>query len=229
MAEDNSRLQSSSEPIGHCEGGFTINLKVAKKVNVVVVGGGTAGCVAALSARRNGADVLLIERESYLGGNLTSGLGDIGIKGYRAGTPGNPVIVKGIGMEIFTRLQQLMGAPPTDKVLPGNPDYLAPKFDPAVLAHLLDDMMQESNVGVLFNTVAFDTVVQNNTLKGVAVANKSGGQAIIADVVIDCSADGDIAAAAGAPFEQGRTADGRHHGASIVLLIGGIDTDRFID
>ena len=43
------------------------NLNIAKKKDVVVVGGGPAGCAAALSARRNGADTLLIERESYLG------------------------------------------------------------------------------------------------------------------------------------------------------------------
>ena len=46
--------------------------KVQKK-DVVVVGGGPAGCLAALSARRNGANTLLIERESYLGGMITGG------------------------------------------------------------------------------------------------------------------------------------------------------------
>ena len=51
------------------EDNFSVNLKVSKKKGVVVVGAGPAGCLAALSARRNGADVLLIERESYLGGS----------------------------------------------------------------------------------------------------------------------------------------------------------------
>ena len=189
----------------------------------MVVGGGPAGCAAALSARRNGADVLLIERESYLGGNLTNGLGDIGIKGYRAGTQGNPTIVKGIGSEIYKRLQERGGTFPTGEVLPGDPNYLAPKYDPNIMIHLLDEMMEESNVQVLFNTVAFDTVMENNTVKGVAIANKSGGQVVLADVVIDASADGDMAAAAGAPFVQGRTKDGRHHGGSMSMLIGGID------
>jgi hypothetical protein len=212
-----------------CENTYSFKLKAAKKVNVVVVGGGPAGCGAALSARRNGAEVLLIERGSYLGGNLTNGLGDIGIKGYRAGTPGNPSLVKGIGIEIFKRLQAAGGAFPSEKVLPGDPDYLVPKFDPGTMMHLLDEMMEESNVQVLFDTVAFDAVVENNIIKGVTIANKSGGQVVLADRVIDASADADIAAAAGAPFMQGRTQDGRHHGCSMGMVIGGLDLARFVD
>lgn len=200
------------------------NLKVAKKKNVVVVGGGPSGCAAALSARRNGADTLLIERESYLGGMMTGGgIGGININGYRAGVKGNPIVVRGIGMEIFERLQKEGGA------LPGDTIYPRQVTDPMIMVHLLDEMMEESNVEVLFNTIAFDVIVENNAVKGVAIANKSGGQVVLADRVIDASADGDIAAAAGAPYVFGRPKDGRYHGGSMDMQIGGIDIDRFID
>jgi hypothetical protein len=203
---------------------FTTNLKVAKKVDVVAVGAGPAGCAAALSARRNGAKTLLIERESYLGGMMTGGgIGGIGINGYRAGVKGNPIVVKGIGMEIFERLQAAGGA------LPGDPVYPRQMIDPSITIHVLDQMMEESNVEVLFNTIAFDVIMENNVLKGVAIANKSGGQVVLADRVIDASADADIAAAAGAPFVFGRPQDGRYHGGSMDMQIGGIDTDRFLD
>ncbi len=202
--------------------GFSARLKVAKKKDVVVVGSGPGGVLAALSARRNGADVLLIERESYLGGMMTGGgIGGIGINGYTAATEGNPVVVKGISMEILKRLQEAGGAPP------GEP-MTRPPIDPAVLIHLLDEMMMESNIEVLFNTIAFDAVMENNVVKGVAIANKSGGQVVLADVVVDASADADIAAAAGAPFVVGRPQDGRHHGGSMDLVIGGIDVARFV-
>ncbi|OGO39005.1 MAG: hypothetical protein A2147_08065 [Chloroflexi bacterium RBG_16_57_8] len=207
---------------GTTESGFSAKLKVAKKKDVVVVGAGPAGCIAALSARRNGADTLLIERESYLGGMMTGGgIGGIGINGYTAAVEGNPIVVKGISLELLKRLQAAGGAPPGDPVT-------RPPIDPAVLMHLLDELMQESNVEVLFNTFAFDAVVEDNVVKGVAVANKSGGQVILADVVIDASADADIVAASGAPFVRGRTKDGRYHGGSLDMQIGGIDVDRFI-
>ena len=203
---------------------FTAKLRAAKEYDVVVVGAGPAGCAAALSARRNGAKTLLIERESYLGGMLTGGgIGGIWINGYRAGVPGNPVVVKGIGQEIFNRLQEAGGA------LPGDTIYPRQVIDPAVTIHVLDEMMAESNIEVLFNTVAFDAVIENNTIKGVAVANKSGGQVILARRVVDASADADIAAAAGVPFTFGRPQDGRYHGGSLDMQIGGIDIDRFID
>src|SRR3989304_9032957 len=87
--------------------GFSANLKVAKKKDVVVVGSGPGGVLAALSARRNGADVLLLERESYLGGMMTGGgIGGIGINGYTAPTEGNPIVVRGISLEILRRLQE---------------------------------------------------------------------------------------------------------------------------
>ena len=211
---------SMNESNGEC---FSAKLKTAKKKDVVVVGAGPAGCAAALSARRNGADTLLIERESYLGGMMTGGgIGGIGIDGYLAGTEGKPVVVKGISMEILKRLQEARGASTEEVRL----RYL---IDPTMMVHLLDEMMEESNVEVLFNTIAFDTVIENNVVKGVAIANKSGGQIIPADVIIDASADADISAAAGVPFEFGRARDGRYHGGALDIEIGGIDVDRFIN
>ena len=52
---------------------YSCEFPVTRKKEVVVLGGGPAGCLAALAARRNGADTLLIERASFLGGMLTGG------------------------------------------------------------------------------------------------------------------------------------------------------------
>jgi NADPH-dependent 2,4-dienoyl-CoA reductase/sulfur reductase-like enzyme len=56
------------------ENKFSAKLKVSKKKDVVVIGGGPASCLAAIAARRNGADTLLIEKEGYPGGNMTGTL-----------------------------------------------------------------------------------------------------------------------------------------------------------
>ena len=78
-------------------------------------------------------------------------------------------------------------------------------------------MMEESRVELLYNTFAFNAVVENDAVKGVAIANKSGGQVVLADVVVDASGDADITAAAGAPFEMGRKEDGRYYGGSLLM------------
>src|SRR3972149_50311 len=101
------------------------------------------------------------------------GIGGIGINGYTAAVEGNPLVVKGISLELFERLQSAGGAPAGEPIT-------RPPIDPAVPIHLLDEMMTESNVDVLLGTFAFDAVVENNVAKGVAVANKSGGQVILA-------------------------------------------------
>ena len=48
------------------------------KTDIVVIGGGPGGLAAAVTAARNGAKVLLAERNGYLGGQLGSGLPFLG-------------------------------------------------------------------------------------------------------------------------------------------------------
>jgi hypothetical protein len=129
-------------------------------------------------------------------------------------------------LEICTKLQEAGGT--IDQGHIGDPSTRE-NYDPEVMIKVLDEMMEESNVDVLFNTIAFDAVVEDNAVKGVAISNKSGGQVILANVVVDASGDADIAAAAGAPFEYGRKEDGRLHGGSMLMDIGGIDIDRYIE
>ena len=43
-------------------------------------------------------------------------------------------------------------------------------------------------------------MLDGSRVTGVVVESKSGRQAIAADIVIDCTGDGDVAAGAGAPF-----------------------------
>jgi hypothetical protein len=208
---------------------FMAPLKAAGEYDAIVIGSGPSGCIAAISAARNGAKTLLIEREGYLGGMMTGGsINGIGINGYifrdSAAFDGGPrpYVVEGIALEVYKRLQVAGGA------LPGKPQTRGP-IDSMILIHVLDEMMEEAGVTVLFNTIAFDAVVQDNVIKGIAVSNKSGGQIYYAKTIIDCSADGDVAYAAGCEYEHGRPEDKRSHGGSLDVQFGGIDVDKFLD
>ena len=137
-----------------------------------------------------------------------------------------PLLVNGISLEIITRLQREGGT--IDQGHIGDPSTRE-NFDSEMMVHVLDEMMEESQVDVLFNTFAFDAVVEDNVVKGVVIASKSGPQVILADAIVDASGDADMAAAAGAPFEIGREKDGRLHGGSMKMDIGGVNIDRYME
>jgi hypothetical protein len=206
---------------------MSVLVKMYKKKDVVVVGGGTAGVVAALAARRTGAEVLLIEKTHCLGGMMTGGL-VVTPNQFRSRTPGHPLVVRGIPLEIFRRVLQAEGTHPGDGEGPVADDH-GHMTDPIIVAQILDEMMEEAGIEVLFETVAFDVIREKNAIKGVVIANKSGGQVVLADVVVDATGDADVAAAAGARFMFGRKEDGRIHGGSMLMVVGGVDLKKYME
>ncbi|WP_317236134.1 FAD-dependent oxidoreductase [Niabella hibiscisoli] len=58
-------------------------LPVRASVDVLVIGGGPSGIMAALAAAEDGANVLLVESRSFVGGNMTIGLPILGFLGQR--------------------------------------------------------------------------------------------------------------------------------------------------
>lgn len=189
------------------------------KRQVVVIGSGAAGVSAAIAAARNGAQTLLIEYSGYLGG-ISSSLCWLGFHDshYRQ-------VVKGLAHEFVTRLQQQGDA--TRYVMD-------PKCSSAVGLNvhawkiLAVQMTQEAGVELMMYTQVVDTLREGDRITGVVVQHKSGRQRIEADVVIDASGDGDVAARGGVKWEKGRTADGLVQAPTLVFRIGGIDRREFI-
>lgn len=214
----------------------TLELPVYREVDVVVAGGGPGGVAAALAAARNGAKTLLVERYYALGGNMSLGLVH-SIHGYRSDSNysskkhptsdwDNPLVAKTpVTMGIYNRIYEENGTGFRGHY---NDPSLRENVDEEVVIYALDQMMKEAGVEVLFNTVAFDVLMEDNRVTGIAIANKSGPQAIKAKVVIDCSADADLAARAGVDYTYGDD-DGKAHGISLQMQIGGIDVERFLD
>ena len=187
---------------------YEIARKVAtlRKTQVVVVGGGSAGVAAAVMAARNGAEVVLLERYNHLGGQATGGL-VLYLDGY---AEDGVTVCRGLGQEIADRLEA-RGA--IDRPAPGQNGTT----DPQEFEQLLLEMLIEAKVDVLFHIWAFDVIMAGQRPKAVITLSKSGLQAIEADLVIDCSGDGDIYAAAGADCVVTESA------AGLPFRIGGVD------
>ncbi|MFN0121588.1 MAG: FAD-dependent oxidoreductase [Blastocatellia bacterium] len=189
------------------------------KKQVVVVGAGAAGITAAIAAARNGAEVLLVEYHGFVGG-ISATLAWLGFHDsvYRQ-------VVKGLPMEFVTRLQQAGAA---------SRFVLDPKCSSAVGIDIhywkiiALQMLEEAGVELMLHTQVVDTLRAGDRITGIVVQNKSGCQHIHADIVIDCSGDGDVAARGGVAWEKGRTADGLVQAPTLVFRIGGIDRAGFI-
>lgn len=173
--------------------------------DVIVAGGGPAGIGAALAAARHGKSVLLVEQYGFLGGMWTAGLvtpiWDWENKG-------------GIVQELVDGINEM-----------GMNEYAGPlyTFDIEAMKLLLDRKMKQSGVKVLFHTYICDVMMDNNTVKGIIVENKSGRSAYSAGIVIDCTGDGDAAARAGAQYKVGRESDGAVQPMSLMFKIGNMD------
>ncbi len=183
-------------------------LSVLDETDVLVVGGGPAGIVAAIAAQRTGANVTLVERYGHFGGLWTGGLVLL-VLGHIV--EGGKQVCQGIGEEIMRRLDKMDGAIIDRK--PGS----NPTVDAEAVKYLMVEMIEEAGVRVFLHCWGVDAIVTGNAVCGAVFESKSGRQAILAKVVIDATGDGDVFAAAGAGFEH------RSHNVGLVSRIGNVD------
>ncbi len=192
------------------------NLPVATRSQVVVAGGGVSGLVAAVAAAREGADTVLVEGNSFLCGTATASMMGAFVGSGRA---------VGIGKEILGRLADMSAAPVWDNA-PGRSGTTP--FDTEALKSVALDMAQESGVKLLLYSHVADAIVENGIVKGIITESKSGRQAILCDVAIDCTGDADIAIAAGASYMKGREIDGKMRPMAFIFKVGNIDFDKLL-
>ena len=93
---------------------------------------------------------------------------------------------------------------------------------------MLEEMVQKENIRVLYHTLVCKAVVENGSIIGVIVENKSGRGFIRAKRVIDSTGDGDVAAFAGVPCYKGRETDGKMQPCTLMFKVGGVDPVRAV-
>jgi flavin-dependent dehydrogenase len=198
------------------------------KSDVLVIGGGTGGAIAAIAAGRQGVKTMLMEASPSLGGMGTGGA----IHWYCAGTSG------GIQDEVDERINEL------------SPLFLGKwsvkGFHPEVKKLALQQMAEEADVDILLNTVLTGVLREGGKIQvdakeaetaiaisearehkhkilGIIAVNPEGISVYQANVYIDSTGDGDVAAMAGAPFTIGRERDNLTHTFS--QPAGNLDND----
>jgi glycine/D-amino acid oxidase-like deaminating enzyme len=161
--------------------------------DVIVVGGGPAGCTAAAAAAREGARTLLLEATASLGGMGTSGL----VPAWCPFSDQEKIIYRGLAEKVFNATKA--GMP---HVKPDALDWIA--IDPELLKRVYDDLVTQAGAQVLFHTTLAAVEMRDaHTVDALITSNKSGLTALRAKVYVDCTGDADLCAWAGAAFEQG--------------------------
>ncbi|MBN2310394.1 MAG: FAD-dependent oxidoreductase [Candidatus Hydrogenedentes bacterium] len=169
-------------------------IPVFRDTDVLVVGGGTAGVLAALAAARAGVRVTLVERYGCFGGLWTAGLVLIVLCTHVRTGGKHQKVVQGIGDEMLARIAELKhGA-----INYGPESTHDATTDPEVTKYVMATMLREAGVDILLHGWVTNAIMDGNTIQGVLFESKSGCLAVKAKVVVDASGDGDVLDAAGA-------------------------------
>lgn len=198
----------------------TRQLPTFDKADVVVVGSGSAGVVAAIASARTGADTLLIERYGFLGGISTMVLDTF----YGFYTPGSASkrVVGGIPWEIVGRLGQ------RNMMLERPNSYGAGTgvtYDPETLKVVWEETALEAGVRLRLHTFCADVILEGAHINGVVVAGKSGPGLIQSRVIIDASGDADLCFYAGVPFQRAGE-DGPAQSLTTTFRLGNVHMEK---
>ncbi|PUE09657.1 FAD-dependent oxidoreductase [Limnohabitans sp. T6-5] len=190
--------------------------------DVVVVGGGPAGLAASVSAARQGARVLLVERYGFLGGMGTAG-GVTNFAGLYGRRDGDMVqVVHGVVDDLLDRLESLGGLnAPQDGM---NGRIRVRSYDVSAYKCAADQWLLAAGVKILFHAHASSVILSGRQIAALVLETKSGRCAVRARHVIDASGDADVAKFAGVPYEVG---DGQGSGLfpTLMFRIGGVDPE----
>jgi hypothetical protein len=187
--------------------------------DVLVVGGGSAGCAAAIAAAREGASTLLVEANGFLGGTGAAVLDTF----YGFYAPGGEArVVEGIGWELCERLLssgQAFERPNTYGAGTGV------TYEPEALKFAWDQLVGEAGARVLHHARLIAVVGDERRVSGVIVETKAGPRRISATSFVDTTGDGELAWRAGASVDR-PDEENRVQPLTATFRLGGVDVER---
>lgn len=185
-------------------------MKKHSHYDVIVVGGGTAGCAAAYIAAKNGLKTLLVEKNIHLGGTMTSALV----------TPAMYSCDNQINTEFFDALIKELKSMHGQITYQNNPGW----FNPELCKIALDRLMTKAKVEVLFDTKAIDVKVVNKRIKGLTISSNLLSVCIAATNIIDATGNCEIGKLSGCDFLEN---ENKFQPVSLRFEMSGIEIDTF--
>lgn len=185
--------------------------------DIIVVGGGFSGVAAAIAAKREGADVLLIERYGFLGGAATMCLVNPFMPYTRTVNGKEELVNAGLFKTILDRLEK-MGAFHKNRAT----------FSEESLKLLFDRLMKENDIDVLLHSYLSGARREGDYLKSIEVVNKSGTMKFEAKYFMDCTGDADLAVLAGCKYRLGREGDSLCQPMTLCFRLANVDTEKYL-
>jgi hypothetical protein len=188
-----------------------------RRYDVLVAGAGCGGICAALQAARQGASVLLVEREREIGGTGVHSPAVLICKFQRRDT--HEPINTGLHKELFGHAYAWRGE--------FDDHDLLPTYDPRVLARGYRRLLAaEDNVSVITSCGVVGVDLERDAGgQRITAARLADGSRVEPRVAIDGTADGNLAAFAGADYWFGRDSDGQPQGATLTFGVSGFGRD----
>ncbi len=206
----------------------TLNVEKEYNCDVLVCGGGVAGFAAAVSAARNGADVILVESGGYLGGTATKGLVGPFMTCYDR--EGKQQIIKGLFEELVQRMVADGGA--IDHRFCRGGDSRSgyrtaghigvTPFNVECLKRVTEQMCLESGVKLLYHTTIIGCHREDNIIKTVYAADSEKIVAINGKMFVDTTGNASLTAKAGGTTTRGDE-EGFVQTSSMFFIISGVD------
>lgn len=188
---------------------FAKQISSVDNFDVVVLGGGPSGIMAAAAAAKHGAKTALIEQYGFLGGMATAGLvAPISVFRYN-----DELVVGGLPWDFIQRMVTSGGAKVEYPL--GNIS-----FNPECYKLTAQRLMKELGVITYLHTRLIDCQKNQNRISHVVLHSKCGLFALNAKIFIDCTGDADLAALAGVPMLHH---EGELQPASLCFCLGHID------